>query len=48
MLYLGILGSNFEKLFEINTPEFVKHEFLTNTISFGKGSTFSTGPGSNL
>ena len=47
MHYLGILGVEFLKtivIFEISTLELVKHEFLTHTVNFGIGSTFSKGP----
>ena len=33
-------------LFEISTLKFVKKEFLTHTVNFGIGVTFSEGPGS--
>ena len=44
-----ILDWNFKKtvvIFEISTLEFIKNEFLTNTVNVGIGSTFSKRPGS--
>ena len=46
MPYLGIFGLEFQKIFEISTPEFAKNESLTHTINFGIGSTFSKVAGS--
>ena len=46
---LGIFGLEFQNaivIFEINAPEFVKHTFLTHTVNFGIGFTFSNGLGS--
>ena len=44
MPYLSLCGLEFYKvtvIFEISTLEFVKHEFLTHTVNFIIGSTFS-------
>ena len=46
MSYLGIFGLGFENaifIFEINAPKYLKHEFLTDRVNFGIGSTFSKG-----
>ena len=48
MPYLGLFGLTFKEtivIFEISTLEFVRYEFLTHTVNFGIGSTFSKGPG---
>ena len=46
---LDIFGLEFLKTiveFEISTLKFVKIKFLTHTVNFGIGCTFSKGPGS--
>ena len=48
MPYLGIFGLEFQEtivIFEISTFRFVKNEFLTHTVNFGIGSTFSESAG---
>ena len=49
--YLAIFGLEFENnivIFEISALEFVKNEFLTHTVNFGKGSAFSKVSGSTF
>ena len=49
MSYLAIDDLKFDKtmvIFEINTLEFVKNEFLAIPVTFGIGFVFSKGPGS--
>lgn len=45
-----VLGLNFKKnycyIFEINTLDIAKNEFLANRVKFSKRFTFSKGPGS--
>ena len=48
MPYLGVLKPQFHKtivIFEISYLDFVKIEFLTDTVNFGIGFAFSEGPG---
>ena len=48
MPYLGNFGLEFSKtivIFEISTPNFVKHESLSHAVIFGIGSVFSKGFG---
>ena len=51
MPYLDIFGLEFENkilIFEISTLEFVKIEFLTDTVNFGIESSFSDAPDAGL
>ena len=45
MPYLSFLG---KAIFEVIALEFVKNEFLTHTVKFGKGSLSSKVPGSTI
>ena len=48
LLDLGIFSSQYEKtivMFKISTLEFIKNEFLTNTVNCCIWSAFSEGPG---
>ena len=48
----GVFGIKFKKtaiaIIEIGSLEFIKSEFLTNTLNLGKGPSFSKGPSSTF